>query len=114
MMQRICPHTGWRRTCWTLPDWCAFAVQIEGRRLSRARDAASLRHIALFSFEDVKIEADLTLLRGIIEFIRHRTTSDGFRRPLRGHRADHPTTDVIKAVNNQIARLERGGAGGNR
>ena len=79
----------------SLHGWIEKAHEIDGRRFSAARYDAIARHAAAFPIDQLSYEADREALSIAALMLRGHHWNTAFRRPLRGHRANHWTTPAL-------------------
>lgn len=84
----------------SLRGWFRALRRIEERHCSSQADHVKKEHIAGLPLSFIQRCEDLELLEQVARKIEDL-------QPPRGQRAGHITTDLLVAVNNQIARLKR-------
>ncbi|MDH5451990.1 MAG: strawberry notch family protein, partial [Paracoccaceae bacterium] len=95
-----------------LAGWLDAAGNIMQRKVSQAAYQARDEHIdALHGNRDLIEKAgreELEAVRDLFQDMNNRGPGPDFTLPPRGQRDDHPTTDIIKWVNNRLSVLEAG------
>lgn len=86
----------------TLEDWIYWDDRNQLTRGQRGHDKREL-HLYRLTRSAIEAETRLSILYDALEYLKRR-------RPIRGKRGGHPTTEYIMWVNNQVRALERADA----